>query len=556
MKTIQIELEGKQLKVPESTTTLALIARQIAPDFGLARPIGALVNNRLISLDNSLHEGARVRLVSIDTDAGLEIYRRGCILMLREATRLLYPEARLVVGQSLGDGYFFDLTNLPGLEPGHLDAIRDKMQELAAADTPFERERCGVQEAIRRFTQLGLDDRVALLGTFWHENIRLVRLGRTLDLLHGPVPPSTGFVTHFGIAPYPPGLVLRFPSLANHEALDRPPMNQTKLFTIHRQSRERNRTLGVGDVGELNHLCTHGGINQIIRVSEGQHEKRITEIADAIANRKDQARMVLIAGPSGSGKTTFLKRLSVQLEVNGLKPIGLTIDNYYVDREDTPIDESGEYDFESIDAIDVELFNEQLVDLLAGREALTPRFNFGSGMRQPKQKWVPMRMAARDVLIIEGIHGLNDRLTSQIPPEAKYKVYVSALTQLCLDDSNRIHTTDARLLRRIVRDRLYRGYTASDTLRIWPSVRRGEIRDIYPFQESADDMFNSALPYETAVLKIYAERFLLEVPQEDPAYPDIHRMMKFLSLFVGIFPDAVPQNSILREFIGGSTFRY
>jgi uridine kinase len=556
MKTISIELEGQLLKVPEATTTLALVASQTDPGLGMKRPIGALANNRLVPLDQALYEGAQVRLVDIESEAGMEIYRRGCILLLLEATRILFPQVRLVVGQSLGDGYFFDWTGDPVLEPSHLEALQAKMEELVSFDLPFERERCGVQEAIRRFESKGLHDRVALLSTFWHQNIRLVSFGETIDILQGPNPPSSGYLTQFGLSSYPPGLVLRFPSAGSKGLLGAPPENQTKLFTIHRDSKKYNRMLGVENVGALNRLCIHGGINQLIRVSEGLHEKRIAEIADTIASRGSQVRIVLIAGPSGSGKTTFLKRLAVQLEVAGLKPVGLSIDNYYVDREDTPLDENGEYDFECCDAIDIDMFNNHLLSLLNGEEVTTPRFSFETGRRQVEEKWVPMRLKPKDILIVEGIHGLNDRLTSLVPAEAKYKVYVSALTQLCLDDTNRIHTTDARLLRRIVRDRLYRGYTAAGTLRIWPSVRRGEIRDIYPFQESADDMFNSALPYETAVLKVYAERFLLEVPQDDPAYPEIHRMMKFLALFVGIFPDSVPQNSILREFIGGSTFRY
>jgi len=556
MKTLQIELSGKPLKVPESTSILALVAPETDPGLGLKRPIGALVNNRLASLDSTLHEGAKVEMVSIDSKDGLEIYRRGCTLLLLEATRRLFPDVRLVVGQSLGDGYFFDWTGTPAMEPGHVESIQAEMNSLVDRDVPFEQERCGVQEAVRRFRLLGLTDRVELLETFWHQTIRLVHFGGTTDILHGPVPPSAGYLTHFGLVPYPPGCVLRFPGPGCNQPLDSAPDNQTKLFTIHRQGKEWNRTLGVENVGQLNRLCTHGGIRDVIRVSEGFHEKRIGEIADAIASNRDRIRIILIAGPSGSGKTTFLKRLSVQLRVLGLKPVGLSIDNYYVNREQTPVDEDGEYDFESIDALDLPLLNQHLVALLAGREIRTPRFSFATGQRQPEDRWVKLRLEPGDVLMMEGIHGLNDRLTSQIPHESKYKIYVSALTQLCLDDANRIHTTDARLLRRIVRDRLYRGYLTYETLRLWPSVSRGEVRDIYPFQESADDMFNSALVYETAVLKVYAERFLLEVPQDFEGYPEVHRLMKFLSLFVGIFPDSVPQNSILREFIGGSTFTY
>jgi uridine kinase len=556
MKTLQIELSGKPLKVPESTSILALVAPETDPGLGLKRPIGALVNNRLASLDSTLHEGAKVEMVSIDSKDGLEIYRRGCTLLLLEATRRLFPDVRLVVGQSLGNGYFFDWTGSPAMKPEHLKSIEAEMNSMVDTDVAFEQERCGVQEAERRFRLLGLTDRVDLLETFWHQTIRLVHFGGTTDILHGPVPPSAGYLTHFGLAPYPPGFVLRFPEPGCSEPLDCAPANQTKLFTIHRLGKEWNRTLGVENVGQLNRLCTHGGIRDVIRVSEGFHEKQIADIADTIVSNKDRIRIILIAGPSGSGKTTFLKRLSVQLRVLGLKPVGLSIDNYYVNREQTPVDEEGEYDFESIDALDLALLNEHLVDLLGGKEVATPRFSFATGQRQPEDRWVNLRLEPGNVLMMEGIHGLNHKLTAQIPAENKYKIYLSALTQLCLDDSNRIHTTDARLMRRIVRDRLYRGYRTADTLRLWPSVSRGEVRDIYPFQESADDMFNSALVYETAVLKVYVERFLLEVPQDFEGYPEVHRLMKFLSLFVGIFPDSVPQNSILREFIGGSTFTY
>jgi uridine kinase len=556
MKTIQIELEDKPLKVPESTSIYALVAAETDPGLGMKRPIGAYVNNRLVPLDNTLYEGARVKLVDIESEAGREIYRRGCTLLLLEATRRLFPQVRLVVGQSLANGYFFDWFGSPELSPDNIQAVRSEMNRLCDEDLPFERERTLVQEAVRRFRIKGLMDRVELLNTFWHETIRLVHLGGTQDILHGPVPPSAGYLTRWGLAPYPPGLVLRFPDPESSDPLDQAPPNQSKLFMIHRQSKEANRILKVENVGALNRACIHGGINQLIRVSEGHHEKRIAEIADTIVSLRNRVRIVLISGPSGSGKTTFLKRLAVQLQVNDLKPVGLSIDNYYVDREDTPKDEDGEYDFESIDAIDLKLFNEHLLALLNGEEIATPRFNFETGRRHTEEKWVKTRLAPDNILIVEGIHGLNDRLTSQIPAENKYKIYVSALTQLCLDDHNRIHTTDARLLRRIVRDRLYRGYRTADTLRIWPSVRRGEQKNIYPFQESADEMLNSALVYETAVLKVYTERFLLEVPQDDPGYPEVHRLMKFLSLFAGIFPDSVPQNSILREFIGGSTFKY
>lgn len=556
MKMVNVTLDGRPLKIPDSTPIVALVANESDPGLGLKRPIGALVNHRRVSLNATLYEGAEVRLIDALSPQGLRIYRRGCILMLLEAARRLFPGVRLVVGQSLGDGFYFDWTGEPDFDPARLRRIADEMRAIVTEDLPFEQERTGVSEALRLFRSLGLMDRVELLGTFWHETIRLTHLGGIVDIHHGPTPPSTGYLACFGLAPYPPGFVLRFPERQDCGPLDEPPPDTSKLSQIHHQTKEWNRQLGVENIGSLNRLVIQGGISELIRVSEGFHEKRIVEIADAIVRARDRIRIVLIAGPSSSGKTTFLKRLSVQLKVNGLQPVGLSIDNYYVDREDTPRDEEGSYDFEAIEAIDLPLFNQQLVELLAGREVATPRFNFESGKRVPKSRWRELKFKPGQVLIIEGIHGLNDRLTAQVQAENKFRIYVSALSQLCLDDANRIHTTDLRLLRRIVRDRLYRGYSAASTLATWPSVRRGEARNIFPFQEQADEMFNTALPYEAAVLKVYAERFLLDVTQDDPCYHEVHRLMKLLSLLVGIFPDRVPQNSILREFIGGSTFRY
>ncbi len=556
MKLVNIKLDGRPLRIPDSTPILALVAGESDPGLGLRRPIGALVNNRRVSLNATLYEGAEVRLIDALSAPGLRIYRRGCILMLLEATRRLFPGVRLVVGQSLGDGFYFDWTGEPPIDDGRLERIRVEMEKMVAEDLPFEQERTGVPEALRRFRVLGLTDRVELLNTFWHETIRLVHLDGTVDIHHGPTPPSTSYLNCFGLVPYPPGFVLRFPEREDCGPLDRPPPDTSKLFQIHRQSKEWNRMLGVENIGQLNREVIQSGIHELIRVSEGFHEKRIAEIASQIVAKRDRVRIVLIAGPSSSGKTTLLKRLSVQLKCNGLKPMGLSIDNYYVNRVDTPLDADGNYDFESIEAIDLELFNRQLVELLDGREVATPRFDFESGKRVPAAKWRTLRLDPGEVLIVEGIHGLNDRLTDQVPQENKFKLYVSALSQLCLDDANRIHTTDLRLLRRTVRDRLYRGYSASETLASWPSVRRGEQRNIFPFQEQADAMFNTTLPYEAAVLKVYAERFLLDVMQDDLNYHEVHRLMKLLSLIVGIFPDRVPQNSILREFIGGSTFRY
>jgi uridine kinase len=351
--------------------------------------------------------------------------------------------------------------------------------------------------------------------------------------------------------------VLGFAVLGRTRAdLATPPPPMPKLYGVFQETKAWNRILGVSNVGEMNRACVSNEYPEVIRVAEGFHEKRITAIADQVGGRRDRVRLVLIAGPSSSGKTTFTKRLGVQLRVIGLRPTALSTDDYYVDRARTPIGDDGRPDFEAIEAIDLDLFNDHLTRLLAGEEVATPRYDFPTGKRTPPETWEKKRLEKGDLLIVEGIHGLNDRLTRSIPAERKFRIYVSALTQLSIDDQNRISTSDARLLRRIVRDRLYRGHLAAGTLRSWASVRAGERKHIFPFQESADAMMNTALVYETSVLRVFAHRFLVEVPPEDPMFAEAYRLLKFLELFVPIFPDKVPQNSILREFIGGSTFHY
>jgi uridine kinase len=329
---------------------------------------------------------------------------------------------------------------------------------------------------------------------------------------------------------------------------------QPKLFAIYRETRRWNEVLGVANVGALNRMCLSGEISEVIRIAEGFQEKRVAQIADAIAAERQRVRLVLVAGPSASGKTTFIKRLGIQLRVNGIQPVGLSLDNYFVNREKTPLDSDGKPDYEAIEALDLELLNVQLDAVLRGEDVAVPRYNFLTGMRDGPYRSTTLRLEPNQVLLVEGIHALNPQLTAAIPEATKFRLFISALTQLTLDDHNRIFTSDSRLLRRLVRDRLYRGHPATRTLEMWNSVRRGEARGIFPFQEQADLMFNSALVYEPAVLRVYAERFLLEVPREHPAYTEAYRLLKFLSWFVPIFQDDVPQTSLLREFIGGSAF--
>ena len=412
-----------------------------------------------------------------------------------------------------------------------------------------------VEEVEAVFRERGYDDKLTLLSTRRSSTVHTITCGSFVDLAHGPYAPHTGCLKTFAVIPYEDGLLLRFPRRARRDLLP-PFIPRPLLFATFKETRSWQEVLGIHHVGQLNKLCLNGGIGDILRVAEGLHEKKIAHIADDILARRGAVRLVTVAGPSSSGKTTFVKRLGIQLKVNGMVPVALSLDNYYVDRERTPLNEDGTPDFEALEAIDLELFHEHLGQILAGREVMTPVFNFSRGQRKEPSSWVPLRLEERQVLVIEGIHGLNDRLTVSVPRESKYRIFISALSQLAIDDHNRIFTADARLIRRIVRDHLFRGFTAERTLGLWETVRKGEARWIFPFQEQADVMFNSALPYEPAVLKIFAERFLLQVPRTSPAYPESFRLLKFLSMFVPIFPDEVPSTSLLREFIGGSAFDY
>jgi len=475
--------------------------------------------------------------------------------MLLEATRIEFPGARVAIGQALGNGYFYRIHIGKPFTQEHTDRLYSRMRELVEQDVPFVTETVGIDEARAEFEQLGQADKLRLLRMHWDPFVTLIRCGGSCDIHRYPIAPSTGLVRHFQLQHYPPGVVLRFP-LRNSVSSVAPFKDTPKLFMVYQETREWNRIVGVEDVGHLNDLVIRGEASEVIRVSEGLHEKKTAEIADRITDAKKPIKLVLIAGPSASGKTTFSKRLSLQLRVNGVRPVALSMDNFYVNRVDTPLGPDGKYDFECIDAIDLPLFNHVIAELLAGNAVHTPKFDFQSGMRVPKDRWSSMRLEDGRVLVIEGIHGLNDRLTESVPRDSKFKVYVSALTQLCIDDHNRIFTSDTRFLRRIVRDRMFRGYPAAETILNWPSVRRGEQRNIFPFQEQADVLFNSALVYEQSVLRLYAERFLLEVPQDHPSFSAAYRLLKFVQHFTPIFEASVPQISLLREFIGGSGFKY
>ena len=555
MISIEIMPGGQVVEVKGGTT----IAQMVEDHPGLCdceAPLAAVAYNRLVGLDCRLLSSTKVTLVGLESREGIAVYRRTASLMLFAAVKELFPEARVVVGQSLADGYYFEVIGEKVTSLFVAD-VEDRMRRFAEEREPIVKDTMPVEEARRHFGAERAFDKVALLRARRDAHVSVVGLKRFRDLQHGPVTTDASPVQHFRLVPYPPGMVLRFDARDSDGRISEIFPQQTKLFQTYRETRAWNEIIGVHNVGRLNQSIIDGNVREIIRISDALHEKKIAAIADAVVARRPDVRLVLISGPSSSGKTTFSKRLFLQLRAAGLRPVTLSLDNWYVNRVATPRDPvTGDYDFECLEALDLERFNDDLRRLLDGEEVATPIYDFKIGERKPEAEWPRMKLADDQVLVAEGIHGLNDKLTASVHQRNKYKIYVSALTQLCLDDHNRIFTSDTRLIRRIVRDARYRGYDAETTLLRWPSVRDGERRYIFPFQESADVMFNSALVYEVAVLKVFAERFLLAVPPTSEAYPEAYRLLKFLEYFVPIFRDDVPQISILREFIGGSAFAY
>ena len=547
---IEILMEGQRLPAKAGERISDFLKRYPPKE---PKPLAAKLNQHLVSLDTPIRWGCKVTPVGLRQREGTAVYRRSACLILYEAVKELYPRARVIVGQSLGGGYYFDLKADPPLEEGHLARIEARMRQIVVENRPFQRQILASEEAKEYFRAEGYEDKVKLLTTTRWIEVRLVGCGVFKDIQYGPVVPSTGYIDQFALVSYPPGFVLAFP---DYRQPDQVPEStpEPHLFQIYKETKNWNRILGVVNVGQLNEACLSSEIGEVIKIAEGFHEKKIAEFADIVASRRDKVRLVLIAGPSSSGKTTFSKRLMIQLRVNGLRPITLSTDNYFVGRAQTPLDEEGKPDFECLEAVDLPLFNQHMEELLAGREVAIPIYDFFTGSRSPKTE--TLKLGPNDILLVEGIHGLNPKLSASVSAEAKLKIYISALTQLGLDDHNRIMTTDVRLIRRIVRDRKSRGHSASRTIGMWASVLRGERRNIYPFQEDADVMFNSTLVYEPAVLRLYAERFLLEVPTDDEAFCEAYRLLHFLRMFVPVFADEVPHTSILREFIGGSTFEY
>lgn len=515
--------------------------------------VGAFINNEVVSLSFKVEVNAEIKPVLLNSAIGARIYRRTLCFLLAMAVNKLFPERRLVIGHSLGRSYYYYFEGISGVNQDDLDLIQEEMRRLIQNQIPIERKVLSYTEAVNHFADSRQEQTSLLLNHLNKPKIPIYHCQDFIDLSHGPLVQNTGILQCFELRNYSPGFLLRYPPADSPDKLN--PQEENKLlFSIYQNRKQWGKILGVHSVGALNDQIHDRKIKSFIKVAEALQNKKIAEIADDMASRGKDLKVGLIAGPSSSGKTTFTKKLAIQLRVLGYDPVLVSLDDYFLPRSQTPRDKDGNYNFECLEAIDVKLLNEQLLNLLDGKEQIIPIFDFKIGGR--KDHGHKMQLNSNSILLMEGIHGLNPGLTEQIDNKNKYKIYVSALTQLNLDDHNRIATTDNRLLRRMVRDHQFRGHSALATLGMWPSVRRGENQNIFPFQDNADSAFNSALDYELSVLKVYAEPLLKTVKPTDELYSEASRLLHFLENLLPLTPRYVPDDSILREFIGESEFKY
>lgn len=546
----QITVEGQTLNIKDGTTYLELAKNfQKKYDHDI---VLVLENNKMRELFRKVKDGAAVTFLTTGQIDGYNTYRRSATLLLLKAiydVEGMDAVRGMKVEFSAGEGYYVSSRKMPVNEET-LARIENRMKELVGQNLPIEKRSIPVEEAIEHFTRHGMTDKARLFRFRRSSSVNVYLLDGFEDYYYGYMVPSTGYLKYFKLIPYDEGFVLEFPPRKTPETFG-PFREQPKVFQTLKNSTKWGEILNVGTVGALNEQISEGNVGNIILAQEAIMEKGLGDIAAEIASRPDK-KLIMIAGPSSSGKTTFSHRLSIQLMAHGLKPHPIAVDNYFVERVDTPKDENGQYNFECLEAMDIELFNQQMSALLRGEKVFMPTFNFVTGMKEYKGN--SLKLGPEDVLVIEGIHCLNDVLSYSLPAENKFKIYVSALTQMNIDEHNRIPTTDGRLIRRMVRDARTRGASAQKTISMWPSVRRGEDENIFPYQESADVVFNSALIYELAVLKQYAEPLLFGIRPEDPEYLEAKRLLKFLNYFQGIDSNLIPGNSILREFIGGSFF--
>ncbi len=515
-------------------------------------PICAKVNNKVEGMHYRLYHNKDVEFLDMTSGSGSRNYTRTLFFVLCKAVHDLFPRSEVVIDIPVSNGYYCNLSLGHPVGLQDVDAIRGRMQQIIDEKIPIRRFEVRTEEAVKMFEKKGDEAKAKLLRSIGSLYTTYYQMDDYVDYYYGSLLTNTKDLYLFGVEKYYDGILLRIPSQKNPEQLGEL-IRQDKMFEIFKEHHRWQHILGISTVGDFNEAVKAGHTTDLINVSEALQEKKISQIADAIANRKG-VKMVLIAGPSSSGKTTFCKRLSIQMLTNGIKPVQISLDDYFVDRDKTPKDENGELDYESIYALNIPLINEQFNALFNGEEIELPKYNFQTGMSEKSGK--RLHLDENNILVVEGIHALNPELTSQIPAEQKFKVYISALTTILLDDHNYIPTTDNRLLRRIIRDYKYRGVDAQDTIHRWPSVRNGENKWIFPYQENADVMFNTAMLFELAVIKQQAEPLLELVPENCEEHSEAYRLLKFLKYISPIPNKALPPTSLIREFLGGSSFRY
>lgn len=513
-----------------------------------------IFDNNLVELNKCVERDGKLSFVTTADKAGKKTYRRSVTFMMLAAVWKLYPEYSVFVQHSIGPGYFCELRNekqeLINPDETFIHAVYDKMHQMQERNIPFIKTNVHTRDAVEMFDELKMEDKKKLLRFRRNSRTNIYDLDGFEEYFYGAMVPSTEYCKYFNLELYQNGFMLVFPLAEDTRTVPKF-RHSDKLFTILNESSQWSTSLGVGTMGALNEVIVSGHIQDLIQIQEAAMEQKLSKVAEQIATTKT-CKFVMIAGPSSSGKTTFSRRLSMHLRAQGLNPHPIALDDFYVDRVKTPRDANGDYDFECLEAIDIELFNEIMSDLFQGKERQMPTYNFKTGLREFSGN--TLKMGLEDILVIEGIHGLNNKLSYLLPEESKFKIYISALTQLNIDEHNNLSTADGRLLRRMVRDARVRNTNASDTLARWASVRRGEEKNIFPFQEEADVMFNSALIYELAVLKSYAEPLLFSIQPDSPQYIEAKRLLKFLEYVLPIPSEMINHNSILREFIGGSCF--
>ncbi|WP_417195440.1 nucleoside kinase [Alistipes putredinis] len=548
------ENAGRTIEVAMGTTLLE-VERQLRLD-GPHPFLAAYVNNRIKELNYRIYKPVTVRFIDITSFEGIRVYQRTISFILQKAVRELFPDRTLYIRHSLGaSGFYCEISGFGPIPAEHLDAIKARMRGIINRNLPIQGVKMLTDTARKIYEGFGMTDKIALLDSRPRLYSKIYTIDSLPGYFYGALTPSTGYTPQFDLHSYYNGFFIALPLRTDPTRLHQS-VHQEKMFDVFHQYQSWVEIMGVPTVGQLNSKVLAGDASELIKIAEAFHENKLAQVAGCVAeaNRERGVRLVLISGPSSSGKTTFAKRLGVQLRVLGLNPVLISLDDYFVDREKTPRDENGEYDYEALEAIDLEQFNDHLKRLERGESVDIPRYDFISGTRQWHDN--PLQLDERSVLIVEGIHGLNPALTPGVPESRKFKIYVSCFTSVALDNVSRIATSDNRLLRRLTRDYRTRGNDALSTLARWESVRRGEEKHIFPYQENADVMFNSSLFYEISVLRRFAEPILREVPDTVPEYGEAKRMLKFLDNFIPISPEEIPPTSLLREFIGGSSFKY